>query len=139
MYTRRNNLIGYTLVELMITVAILAIVASLAVPIYLGYVSEARLHAVRQNVEPLRLSLEDFFLDNQTYVVGDWVPSGANTLETGALGWRPDGDGDNYSYSVTAGAVPITAGYSLVVTDMNDAAASVTCTRNINTGAFDCI
>jgi len=130
---------GYTLVELMIVVAILTVLAGIAIPIYNNYIAEARLQAVRQNAEPLRLALEDYFLDNQTYVTGTWVPGGATTLETGAMGWRPDGDGDRYSYTVTAPAGgAIADGYRLTVTDTTSAAATVTCDRNRAAGSFVC-
>ena len=129
---------GYTLVELMIVVAILSILAGIAIPIYNGYIAEARLQAVRQNVEPLRLALEDYWLDNQTYIAGTWQPAGGQTLETGALGWRPDGDGDGYNYSVTAGAGGIGSSYALTVADINVATATVTCTRDRTAGSFTC-
>jgi len=128
---------GYTLVELMIVVAVLSIIAAIATPIYNDYIREARLQAVRQNVEPLRLALEDYFLDNQTYVAGTWQPSGGQTLES-ALGWRPDGDGDGYNYTVVAGAGGIAGGYALTVTDINSTAATVTCTRDQAAGSFTC-
>ncbi|MES9870074.1 MAG: prepilin-type N-terminal cleavage/methylation domain-containing protein [Sedimenticola sp.] len=97
-----NRQRGVTLVELMVTVAIVAVIAGIAIPLYNGYIREARLSAARANVEPLRLALEDYWLDNATYITGVWVPGGSQTLETGALGWKPDGDEDKFNYSVTA-------------------------------------
>jgi len=130
---------GYTLVELMIVVAILTILAGIAIPLYNNYINEAHLQAVRHNAEPLRLALEDYFLDNQTYVAGSWVPGGSTTLESGALGWRPDGDANKYQYSVAAlSGGTIADGYVLTVTDINTSTATVTCTRNRAAGSFVC-
>lgn len=115
MSTRTRNL-GFTLVELMIAVAILTVIAGIAIPAYNGYIREARISAAAANIEPLRIALEDYWLDNATYGTRSpetWVPGGANTLTTGDLGWQPDpGDKNMFSYSVTSNA----NSYSISVT-----------------------
>ena len=102
---------GFTLVELMITLAVLTVLAGIAIPAYNGYIRETRLATARTNIEPLRIALEDFWLENSTYGNTDgtdraevWVPNGANTLTSGSLGWKPDGDEDQFNYSVIANA-----------------------------------
>jgi len=104
----RHRSKGFTLIELMIAVAILTIIAGIAIPAYHGYIREARLNAATANIEPLRIALEDHWLDNGTYGVRSpqvWVPGGSNTLETGNLAWQPDpGDKRAFSYSVTSTA-----------------------------------
>ncbi|RLJ18100.1 pilus assembly protein PilR [bacterium endosymbiont of Escarpia laminata] len=140
---RISNSYGFTLVELMITVAIIAIISAIAFPAYQGYVAEARIGTVRMNTEPLRLALEDFFLDNNGYVAGQWDADAAGTRtldDAGNLGWRPDGDGGNYNYVVAVPAAPgtIATGYSLTVTDANDAAATITCNRDQTNGTYVC-
>ncbi|RDH85372.1 MAG: pilus assembly protein PilR [endosymbiont of Escarpia spicata] len=134
---------GFTLVELMVTVAIISIIAAFAYPAYQGYVAEARIGTVRMNTEPLRLALEDFFLDNNGYVAGQWDADAAGTRtldDANNLGWRPDGDGGDYNYVVAAPAAPgtIATGYSLTVTDTNDAAATITCNRDQTNGTYVC-
>ena len=92
---------GFTLVELMIVIAILSIIAAIAIPAYNGYILEARLTSARINIEPLRLALEDFWLDNGAFVEGEWIPSGTQTLAaSNVLGWNPDGDEGKYKYEV---------------------------------------
>jgi type IV pilus assembly protein PilE len=93
---------GVTLIELMVTVAIISVIASIAIPLYNEYVREARITTARANIEPLRLALEDYWLDNDTYITGTWNPSGTKSLENGNLGWKPDGDEDQFIYTVTA-------------------------------------
>lgn len=133
----RNNQ-GLTLIELLVVMAIVAILATIAIPIYRSFVVEAKVHVALQNTEPLRLALEDHFLDNRTYVAGDWSATGAQTLETGALGWRPDGDGNQLIYNVVAGGPGIGASYVMTVTSI-DGEASVQCTRDQDAGTYDCI
>jgi prepilin-type N-terminal cleavage/methylation domain-containing protein len=133
---------GFTLVELLIAMAVMTILAAIAVPAYIGYVEESRITSARANVEPLRLALEDFFLENGTYAIGNWLADGSDTsLETN-IGWNPDGDGGLYDYRVTAAAGPtgcaITSCYTLTVTSTVDATATITCNRNQNLGTFSC-
>ncbi len=88
----------------MITIAILSIIVAIAIPAYNGYVREARLTSARINIEPLRLALEDHWLDNGAFVQGEWIPgqSGNQTLaDSNVLGWHPDGDKGKYDYSVS--------------------------------------
>jgi len=128
---------GFTLIELLIVMAILAIIGTIALPVYLGYVQEARIHAALQNSEPLHLALESYFLDNSTYVAGVWEPSGGKTLQTGDLGWRPDGDANQYNYSVVAGAGGIATSYSITVQSI-DGEATIECNRNAADSTYSC-
>lgn len=88
---------GFTLVELMIVVAILGILAAIAVPMYRGYVSSAKQAEAKANLETIRLLQEQFFADRRTYVAG------ANTaaLRAALPGFEP-GPNPYYVYSVTA-------------------------------------
>lgn len=94
---------GFTLIELMIVVAIVAILAAVAYPLYSGFVDEAKLGAARQNIDTLRVFLEDHGLDNNyDYRVGaDAVFDEANL--TAYFGWTPDGDNNQFTYTVFAG------------------------------------
>lgn len=59
---------GFTLIELMITVAIVAILASVALPAYNDYVTRGRLTEAISNLADMRVKLEQYFQDNRTYV-----------------------------------------------------------------------
>jgi type IV pilus assembly protein PilE len=121
---------GYTLVELMISVAVLSILAMLAIPAYQGYISTGRQATARANIEPLRIAIEDYRLDNMaagyTALNGlKWEPTGTKTLETGVLGWKPDGDRDEYNYAVTATAT----GFTITVTPIGHTSDAQTFTK----------
>ncbi len=92
---------GFTIVELLIVMAIMAILAVIAIPAYTGYIKEARLSTARANANSVRVFLEEYFLENSTYIVGGDTSYTKAELEAN-FGWRPDGDGNGYEYTVTA-------------------------------------
>lgn len=59
---------GFTLIEVMITVAIVAILASVALPAYNDYLMRGRLVEAQGELVAMRARLETYFLDNRTYV-----------------------------------------------------------------------
>jgi type IV pilus assembly protein PilE len=58
---------GFTLIEVMITVAVVAIIAAIALPSYFDYVTRSRLVEARANLADMRTRMEQFFLDNRAY------------------------------------------------------------------------
>jgi type IV pilus assembly protein PilE len=58
---------GFTLIEVMITVAVIAILAAVALPAYFDYITRSRLVEARANLADMRTRMEQFFLDNRTY------------------------------------------------------------------------
>ena len=58
---------GFTLIEVMITVAIIAILAAVALPNYFEYVLRSRLVEAKTNLSDMRTRLEQYFLDNRKY------------------------------------------------------------------------
>ena len=60
---------GFTLIELMITVAIVAILASIALPAYNDYVLRGKFTEATGNLADLRVKMEQFYQDNRSYSV----------------------------------------------------------------------
>ena len=54
---------GFTLIELMITVAIIAILAAVALPAYSTYVTRARITDAVKGLSEMRLKMEQYFQD----------------------------------------------------------------------------
>lgn len=87
----------------MITLGVISVLVSIAIPAYQDYLEEAALNAARANVEPLHLALEDYRMDNPATGYTDfnglvWIPGGAQTLDAPPINWRPDGDSQQFSY-----------------------------------------
>ena len=88
---------GFTLVELMIVVAILGILAAIAVPMYRGYISTAKQSEAKSNLQTIRLLEEQFYADNRAYVEG----SNTAALVASLPGFEPGNIADlNYGYMV---------------------------------------
>ncbi|HEY0064199.1 MAG TPA: type IV pilin protein [Telluria sp.] len=59
---------GFTLVEMMITIVIVAILSALALPAYNDYITRSRIPQATSNLSAMRVRLEQFYMDNRTYV-----------------------------------------------------------------------
>jgi type IV pilus assembly protein PilE len=61
------NARGFTLIELMIVVAVVAILAAIALPSYTDYVTRSRIPDATSNLSAKRVQMEQWFQDNHTY------------------------------------------------------------------------
>lgn len=65
-----NTQKGFTLIELMIVVVIVAILASIGIPAYSDYVTRGKLVEGTSALSDGRVKMEQFFQDNRTYAGG---------------------------------------------------------------------
>jgi type IV pilus assembly protein PilE len=91
---------GFTLIEMMITVAIVAILAAVAVPAYSQYVMRSKISEAVANLSDMRVKMEQHFLDNRTY---------ATACAPGTLAPTPTGKYFDYDCARTATTYTITA------------------------------
>jgi type IV pilus assembly protein PilE len=88
---------GFTLIELMIVVAVIGILAAIGIPAYQDHVTRGKLVEATSALSDGRIKMEQFFQDNRTYAGG---PAPAATA--------------NFTYSLNP--TPTAAAYTIVAT-----------------------
>lgn len=58
---------GFTLIEIMVVIAVISILAAIALPNYSDYLRRGRVPEATSNLADLRVKLEQSFQDNRTY------------------------------------------------------------------------
>jgi len=95
---RRIN--GFTLIEVLITLAILGILAAIAIPAYNGYITTAKMSEAHNNLAAIRLAQEEFFLENNRYFSGANATAIKNDSDDLWIVTKGS-DGYNFDYVVT--------------------------------------
>jgi len=85
---------GFTLIEVMITVAIVAILAAIALPSYSEYVQRARITEATSALSDMRNKMEQYFQDNRT-----WTPGGGITQPCNAGTVAPLPTSQNFTFT----------------------------------------
>ena len=100
---------GFTLIELMIVVAIIAILAAIAIPNFLSFVSKTRRSEVKSNLSAIYKAEVSYFGENNTFSSSfaeiRWVPIG-NASYTYTLGVEEWGR-DNTANPKPASVAPV--------------------------------
>lgn len=58
---------GFTLIEIMIVVAIVGILSAVAIPMYTAYMARGKLVEAQSALTSARVSIEQYYQDNRTY------------------------------------------------------------------------
>jgi type IV pilus assembly protein PilE len=66
---------GFTLIEVMITVAVVAILAAVALPSYTDYVTRSKIIEATSGLSDMRVRLEQYFMDSRQYPTSCVAPA----------------------------------------------------------------
>jgi type IV pilus assembly protein PilE len=113
---------GFTLVELMITVAVVAILAAIAIPSYRQYIIRGNRSAAESVMMDIANREQQYLMANRSYADSPTLTANGYTL--------PSDTSQNYSWAVTAGndvtsSAPI---FTITFTPINGQASDVTLT-----------
>jgi type IV pilus assembly protein PilE len=89
MHRTKGNVSGFTLIEVMITVVIIAVIAAIAIPNYTDYVTRSKFTEASAQLSDLRVKMEQYYQDNRRYsttVAGGTcgIPGGNTPTVSGA-------------------------------------------------------
>ncbi len=98
---------GFSLVELMVTVVIVSILASIAIPSYRDYVTRSRIPEATATMGDARVRMEQFFQDNRSYPTGGCAVSPAAPSATQIS--VPASDSFDFTCAATATTYTVTA------------------------------
>ncbi len=112
--SRVKSASGFTLLEVLITVAIVGILAAIALPSYSEYITRSKIIEATSKLGDLRTDMERFFMDNRTYASGGncGIDNGASTR----IPLYNSDPGRNFQLSCAVVAVP--PGYTITATGL---------------------
>jgi prepilin-type N-terminal cleavage/methylation domain-containing protein len=116
---------GFTLIELMIVVAILGILAAVAVPMYTDYITRSQLVEAHTGLSGFRVSMEQYYQDNRNYGVGACgAAAPAYTRFTHACVLNNAGQG--YTATATGNATERVNGFVFTINETNQRQTTAT-------------
>jgi prepilin-type N-terminal cleavage/methylation domain-containing protein len=126
----RRHGAGFTLIEVMITVAIVAILASIALPSYRDYVLRGQLVDATTGLSTLRANMERHFQDNRSYnTVGTFISPclvAATLLKAGSFQMSCSVGPSPTAFTLQALGSGPTAGFTYTVDQQNTRTTTVT-------------
>ena len=117
MVTQRKQ-VGFTLIELLVVVIIVAVLASVGIPLLSGNIARARASEAEAGLGAIRTGLRAYFAENRTYAGATFANIGITT-NTGNANGDLDGrffDDNDYSMPTLTGTT-----YCIQVTGGTDA------------------
>jgi type IV pilus assembly protein PilA len=129
---------GFTLIELMIVVAIIGILAAIAIPSYMDYTKKAKVSELVLAAAPAKMAVSEFIVSNDT-LPADRDAAGFENVSTDIVA-SVDWDATNKRILLTGTDVidDITISLSPNTTDSGGTAVEWECTSDSNLAPSSC-
>lgn len=114
----QRKLGGFTLIELMIAMAIVAILAAVALPNYTAYIQRGKIAEATANLAAMRVLMEQYFMDNRTYVGGPCTSPGPASYFSYAC--NPAATTTTYTMVATGSATHGMSGFTYTLDQANN-------------------
>ena len=95
--------IGFTLLELIIVVLIIAILAAIAIPSYQNYITKSKIKEAQSNLIALSLSVENAYQRTLSYPNADLTETSQISSNNLFKTWNPTSHAFNYKYKSSDG------------------------------------
>jgi prepilin-type N-terminal cleavage/methylation domain-containing protein len=131
---------GFTLIELIIVVAIIGILAMIAVPAYIGQQKNATRTEAYSNLQNLRLLEEQYLAENGCYYMTGATPACTNATRTGLAGIQQNASGNPFLPGFNPGS-SLSFSYSITTNSTGTGGGTASCfvataTGNANTRVY---
>lgn len=114
--------LGFTLLELMIVVATIAILSAIAVPAYTDYVMRGRIPDATSNLATKRVQMEQYFQDNRSYAGAPACADDNTSSRFFAFTCVANGA----AYTLTATGTGAMAGFNYTINQANAKTSNIT-------------
>lgn len=110
---------GFTLIEVMVVVAIIGILSSIALPSYSDYVLRASLTEATNALSDARVRMEQSYADNRSYANGAACAVAIPSTEKFSLTCSTASAGQGYTVTATGISPGIAYGFSYTINNQN--------------------
>jgi prepilin-type N-terminal cleavage/methylation domain-containing protein len=122
-----RHLTGFTLIELMVTVAIVGVLAAIAYPSYRSYVIRGQLGNATNGLSAVSANMERYFQDNRTYLAANgFVPPCSTATTYGTFTVSCPTTLTAITYQIQAVGTGNTAGFKFFIDQQGNQSSTVT-------------